>query len=89
MVVTLLPEVASESTTPTSLAVTRFRAELAPQQQRVLAQLLEGESVASIAASLHLSRSTVRNHLCAVYAKAGVHSQAELIAFVAGRRSSR
>ena len=89
VVVTLLPEVASESTTPSSPAVTRFRAELAPQQQRVLAQLLEGESVASIAASLHLSRSTVRNHLCALYAKAGVHSQAELLAFVAGRRSSR
>jgi DNA-binding CsgD family transcriptional regulator len=61
--------------------------ELSAQQHEVVKRLLRGESIATIAAGLHLSRSTVRNHLCAVYAKAGVHSQSELIAHVTGRRA--
>jgi DNA-binding CsgD family transcriptional regulator len=59
--------------------------ELSPQQREVVTRLLRGENVASMAAAMHLSRSTIRNHLCAVYVKAGVHSQAELIAHVTGR----
>ena len=33
-----------------------------------------------IAAAMFLSRSTIRNHLSAIYAKVGVHSQDELVA---------
>jgi DNA-binding NarL/FixJ family response regulator len=41
--------------------------------------LLDGERVPGIAGALFLSASTVRNHLTAIFAKVGVHSQAELI----------
>jgi DNA-binding CsgD family transcriptional regulator len=41
--------------------------------------LLQGERVPGIARSLFLSASTVRNHLTAIFAKFGVHSQEELI----------
>jgi DNA-binding CsgD family transcriptional regulator len=58
---------------------------LTVQQQEVVARLLRGENIATMAAGMHLSRSTVRNHLCAVYAKTGVHSQAGLIARGTGR----
>lgn len=62
-------------------------ATLTVQQQEVVTRLLRGESVAAMAQGMHLSRSTVRNHLSAVYAKAGVHSQAELVARITGRQA--
>jgi len=58
---------------------------LTAHQREVVERLLLGESIATMAAGMHLSPSTVRNHLSAAYAKAGVHSQAELIAHVTGR----
>jgi DNA-binding CsgD family transcriptional regulator len=60
--------------------------DLTSQQAEVIARLLRGESIATMAAGLHLSRSTVRNHLSAVYRKFGVHSQAELVAHLTGRQ---
>jgi DNA-binding CsgD family transcriptional regulator len=60
--------------------------ELPSQQREVVTRLLRGENIATMASRMHLSRSTVRNHLSAVYSKAGVHSQAELIAHITGRR---
>jgi DNA-binding NarL/FixJ family response regulator len=54
--------------------------EMSPRQLDVLRRLLRGERVPSIARDLYLSASTVRNHLAAIYRRAGVHSQAELIA---------
>lgn len=54
--------------------------ELSARQIEVLAGAVEGRSVADIAASVHLSASTVRNHLTAIYRKFGVHSRAELLA---------
>ena len=53
--------------------------ELSPRQQEVLRRLLQGERVPGIARNLFLSPSTVRNHLTAIFAKLGVHSQEELI----------
>jgi DNA-binding NarL/FixJ family response regulator len=41
--------------------------------------LLEGRRVASIAAELYVSQSTVRNHLSSIFSKFGVHSQAQLV----------
>jgi DNA-binding CsgD family transcriptional regulator len=41
---------------------------------------VEGERVTRIAAAMYLSPSTIRNHLSAIYAKVGVHSQDELVA---------
>jgi PAS domain S-box-containing protein len=53
---------------------------MSPRQLDVLRRLLRGERVPLIARDLYLSQSTVRNHLAAIYRRAGVHSQAELIA---------
>ena len=61
--------------------------QLTSQQQHVVTRLLRGENIATMAAAMHLSRSTIRNHLWAVYTKAGVHSQSELIAHVTGRHA--
>jgi DNA-binding CsgD family transcriptional regulator len=57
---------------------------LSERQSQVLHRLISGERVPTIARSLFLSESTVRNHLSAIYRKAGVHSQAELLAGLIG-----
>lgn len=55
-------------------------AELSPRQWEIAARLVRGERVATIAAEMYLSRSTVRNHLSAIFQKFGVHSQQQLLA---------
>jgi PAS domain S-box-containing protein len=57
---------------------------LSERQSQVLGRLISGERVPTIARSLFLSESTVRNHLSAIYRKAGVHSQSELLALLIG-----
>ena len=52
---------------------------LTAKQWDILERLLRGERVPSIARSVFLAPSTVRNHLSAIYKTLGVHSQAELI----------
>lgn len=56
--------------------------DLSPRQWEVLRRLLRGERVPGIAKEMYLAASTVRNHLTAIFAKFGVHSQEELIARV-------
>ena len=58
------------------------------RQSEILRRLIRGERVPAIARSLFLSQSTVRNHLCAVYRKVGVHSQSELLARLIGGGAS-
>jgi PAS domain S-box-containing protein len=53
--------------------------ELSPRQADILTRLLRGERVATIAAELYVSPTTVRNHLTAIFRKFGVHSQTELL----------
>lgn len=53
--------------------------DLSPRQAEILTRLLRGERVATIAAELYVSPTTVRNHLTAIFRKFGVHSQAELL----------
>jgi ATP/maltotriose-dependent transcriptional regulator MalT len=48
----------------------------------VLAHLVHGERVATVAKVLFLSPLTVRNHLRSIFAKLGVHSQPELLEHV-------
>lgn len=60
--------------------------ELTSRQWEILSRLLRGERVATIAAALYVSRSTVRNHLGAIYRKFGVHSQLELLDRLRRRR---
>ena len=64
--------------------------ELSSRQWEVVRRLVRGERVPAIAQQMYLSQGTVRNHLAAVFRKAGVHSQQELIALLrdARRRSS-
>jgi DNA-binding NarL/FixJ family response regulator len=54
-------------------------ADLSPRQREIFSRLVRGERVATIAAEMYLSPSTVRNHLSAIFAKVGVHSQQELL----------
>jgi DNA-binding CsgD family transcriptional regulator/PAS domain-containing protein len=54
--------------------------DLSPRQWEIVSRLVRGQRVTTIAAEMYLSRSTVRNHLSAIYAKVGVHSQEELLA---------
>jgi DNA-binding NarL/FixJ family response regulator len=58
--------------------------ELSERQSQVLGRLISGDRVSTIARSLFLSESTVRNHLSAIYRKTGVHSQSELLARLIG-----
>jgi DNA-binding CsgD family transcriptional regulator len=53
--------------------------DLTPRQFEILTRLLGGQRVATISRGVHLSPSTVRNHLTTIYRKIGVHSQAELL----------
>ena len=48
----------------------------------VLTRMLDGQRVSGIAADLHVSKSTVRNHLSSIYAKLGVHNQVDLIRLI-------
>ena len=56
--------------------------ELTPRERDVLARLMAGSRVATIATEMFISPVTVRNHLQSVYKKTGVSSQAALIEMV-------
>jgi DNA-binding CsgD family transcriptional regulator/PAS domain-containing protein len=60
--------------------------DLTSRQWEILSRILRGERVPTIARTLYLSQSTVRNHLSAIFKKFGVHSQPELIELL--RRTS-
>jgi DNA-binding CsgD family transcriptional regulator len=60
---------------------------LTSREWAVLARLLDGQRTAAIAADLLVSQGIVRDHLSSIYAKLGVHSQADLIRLV--RRRTR
>lgn len=53
--------------------------DLTPRQTEVLMLLGEGASTDQIAAMLHLSRETVRNHIRHILAALGVHSRLEAV----------
>jgi PAS domain S-box-containing protein len=54
--------------------------EFTARQWEVVSRLVRGERVATIASEMYVSRSTVRNHLSAIYRKVGAHSQHEFLA---------
>jgi PAS domain S-box-containing protein len=56
------------------------RARLTPRQREVLDLLGSGASTEQIAAQLHLSRETVRNHVRNVLRALGAHSRLEAVA---------
>jgi DNA-binding CsgD family transcriptional regulator len=53
--------------------------ELTTRQLEIIELLLRGVRVPTIAKTLYVSPSTVRNHLSHIYRRYGVHSQAELL----------
>lgn len=59
--------------------------ELSTRQWEVVTRLMQGQRVATIAAEMFVSQSTVRNHLSAIFERFGVHSQTELMARLHGR----
>ena len=50
-----------------------------PRETEVLAHLVGGSRVPAISDELHISQHTVRNHLKAMFRKAGVQNQSDLI----------
>jgi DNA-binding NarL/FixJ family response regulator len=55
---------------------------LPPRQREIVDRLLEGERIPTIAASMYLSPSTIRNHLSKAFRAFGVGSQAELLSLL-------
>ncbi len=53
--------------------------ELSTRQLEIVEMLLRGARVPTIARTLYISPSTVRNHLSTIYRRLNVHSQAELL----------
>jgi PAS domain S-box-containing protein len=68
-----------------SLSLVPTMSGLSARQHEVLTRLLRGERVPRIAKAMYLSQSTVRNHLTAIFQKAGVHSQEALLARLRSR----
>jgi DNA-binding CsgD family transcriptional regulator len=65
---------------PGSRLATASESPLTPRQEEVLELLASGHSTKQIAATLHLSRETVRNHIRGVLRALGAHSRIEAVA---------
>ncbi len=60
-------------------ALAEGQSPLSPREREVLASAEGGASIAAIAAELHLSEGTVRNHLSAAIQKCDVHSRMKAV----------
>jgi DNA-binding NarL/FixJ family response regulator len=74
----------AERTPGLSLARIGEAASMTPRQWEVLRRISAGQRVPTVARELYISQSTVRNHLAAIFQRFGVHSQADLLARLAG-----
>ncbi len=54
-------------------------AALSPREREVLREIASGRRVGDVAAALHISPHTVRNHLKSIFRKLDVHSQVALL----------
>lgn len=70
------------SLSPRGEPASQMLASLTPREQRILATVLRhsGESAREIATRLHISESTLRNHLTSLYEKCGVSNRSGLVA---------
>ena len=55
------------------------RKRISQREREVFEFMVAGESVSRIAATLHISEHTVRNHVKAIYRKLGVNSRVQLV----------
>jgi DNA-binding CsgD family transcriptional regulator len=62
--------------------------QLSLRELEIITRMLHGDRVPTIAKGLHVSHSTVRNHLSKIYRKVGVRSQVELIEALRGSRDA-
>jgi DNA-binding NarL/FixJ family response regulator len=60
--------------------------DLTRRELEILRLLTQGLNTARAAERLHVSRATVRNHVQNVFAKLGVHSRLEAVAYAARHR---
>ena len=60
--------------------------DLTRRELEILRLLTQGLNTARAAERLHVSRATVRNHVQNIFAKLGVHSRLEAVAYAARRR---
>ena len=58
---------------------------LTPRQIEILQLIAEGESTSQIAERLHLSPTTVRNHIARALAGLGVHTRVQAVVAASGR----
>jgi len=70
---------------PTGAVVRDPSVKLTEREWEIVARLLRGDRVPTIAEALYLAPSTVRNHLVAVFRKVGVNSQQQLISHFRGK----
>ncbi|HEV2557483.1 MAG TPA: LuxR C-terminal-related transcriptional regulator [Microvirga sp.] len=81
-VLLLLREPEADLTTPLSATAAQFT--LTAAETQVLAQVLNGHTLADVATILGVARSTVKSHVDAIYRKTGTRRQAELVRLVLG-----
>jgi DNA-binding CsgD family transcriptional regulator len=75
-----------EPTASSALADLLLRAHgLTARERQVCRQLFAGRSTAEVAARLFISANTVQDHLKSIFAKTGVRSRRELIAYLGAR----
>ncbi len=76
----IAPEAQESVANQIRMRATDDRPALSEREREVLAHVADGGSVASIAADLHLSQSTVKTHLEHLYRKLGVTDRAAAVA---------
>jgi DNA-binding NarL/FixJ family response regulator len=74
------------STTPGTERNTEAAMDLTRRELEILRLLTEGVSTAEAAQRLHVSQSTVRNHVQNLLSKLGVHSRLEAVAYATRNR---
>lgn len=81
----LVEKLANLRTPNPSSARTKEVAELTPREKQVLALICRGDIDADIAATLVMSRNTVRNHTARIYSKIGVNKRGAAIVWARER----
>jgi DNA-binding CsgD family transcriptional regulator len=69
---------------PNSLTAAATRFHISPREVQVLALLLDGEHLSEIGARLHITSSTVQDHIRSMVEKTGSRNRSDLIARILG-----